>query len=77
MHGAVDQSRLTRSTKQLGDRSRMDFQKRYGIKINPDLKPVQPILFHLVSGAGRRLVLETEQRVIATHADMLAAPVRC
>lgn len=55
----------------------MDFQKRYGIKINPDLKPVQPILFHLVSGAGRRLVLETEQRVIATHADMLAAPVRC
>lgn len=60
----------------MGYHSHMDFQTRYGIKINPVRKPVRPIPLDLTSEAGRRLVLEAAKRVIATHADVLAALAR-
>lgn len=51
----------------------MDIEKRYGLKIKPNRKPVRPIPLDLTSEAGRRLVMEAAKRVMATHADVLAA----
>ena len=56
--------------------TRMDFQTHYGIKIDPNRKPVRPIPLDLTSEAGQRLVLEAAKRVIAIHADVLAALTR-
>jgi hypothetical protein len=54
----------------------MDLGQRYCIKIKPNRKSVRPIPLDLTSEAGRRLVINTVKRVMATHADVLAALAR-
>jgi antitoxin component HigA of HigAB toxin-antitoxin module len=44
--------------------------------LKPRRKPVRPIPLDLSSEAGRRRVLEAAKRVMATHADVLAALAR-
>lgn len=43
------------------------------IKLDVRRPPVRPVPLDLAGEAGRRLVLETAKRVIATHTDVLAA----
>jgi hypothetical protein len=54
----------------------MDLEARYNIKLKPGRKPVRPIPIDLTSEAGRQRVLEIAKRVMATHADVLAALAR-
>jgi hypothetical protein len=54
-----------------------EIENRYGIKINPNRKPVRPIPLDLTSEAGRRVVMETARRVMTTHTGVLAALARC
>lgn len=54
----------------------MDLEARYNIKLKPGRKPVRPIPIDLTSEAGQQWVLEIAKRVMATHADVLAALAR-
>jgi hypothetical protein len=54
----------------------MDLEARYNIKLKPGRVPVRPIPLDLTSEAGRQWVLEVAKRVMATHADVLAALAR-
>jgi len=54
----------------------MDLEARYNIKLKPRRAPVRPIPLDLTNEAGRQRVLEVAKRVMATHADVLAALAR-
>ena len=59
--------------------ARMDIEaieKRYNIRIRQDRRPVRPVPIDLASAEGHRRVLDTARRVMATHADVLAALAR-
>jgi len=54
----------------------MDLEARYNIKLKPGRVSVRPIPIDLTSEAGRQRVLEIAKRVMATHAEVLAALAR-
>lgn len=54
----------------------MNFEARYRKQINLNRKPVRPVSLDLAGVGGRRRVLDAVRRVMATHADVLAALAR-
>jgi hypothetical protein len=54
----------------------MNFEARYRMQINLNHKPVRPVAFDLAGVEGSWRVLDAARRVMATHADVLAALAR-